>query len=300
MELLPPPTVYLADGVEVLVVECLPKDDRLLPLSRTVWQGQLKRLVEHGAPRIRCQYIEVGSEADLRGVLAANRANILVVSAHGIYDEAHNVAMVEVGSDRVLDLPGQLPPVVVFSACSAWPRGVGAVSVADLALRRGAMAVVGTLFPVDLVHNALTMTRMFVSLAAAQRGAEPLFTFADVVFKTLASNPVVDLFLGSHRMRKWGFGEGPGGRPPLVEFMLERSSGRLRMGHVFADTEKVVQETADACGVARGASVRQFLETQSYVPESLYYAMIGWPERIILQPRTSGEKAIREKFAEPQ
>ena len=57
--------------------------------------------------------------------------------------------------------PDMMPPVVILSACYVAPRGSGAVSITDLLLREGAVAVLGTQVPVDVYHNAVLMTRFF-------------------------------------------------------------------------------------------------------------------------------------------
>ncbi len=50
-------------------------------------------------------------------------------------------------------------------------------------------------------------------------------------------------------MKEWGFLPGPNGEDcPQVEFMLTRSAGRLRAGHIYAETERVLIEMADERG----------------------------------------------------
>jgi hypothetical protein len=75
------------------------------------------------------------------------------------------------------------------------PRGGGVVNVADLLLRAGAVAVLSTLVPVDVTHNAQTMSRFFRYLAhaIADKSTPPGTSVLDVWHKVQALNVVVDI-----------------------------------------------------------------------------------------------------------
>ena len=79
-------------------------------------------------------------------------------------------------------------------------------------------------------------------------------------------------------MAKWAH-RGPREESVLHEFMMLRSEGRLRRTHIFEDTEEVLLEIARDRKVEK--KVRAWL-TRGYVKESLFYAALGWPERITL------------------
>ena len=71
-------------------------------------------------------------------------------------------------------------------------------------------------------------------------------------------------------------------RSVLEEFMSVRSPGRLRPGHIYADTERILGEIAEDNGV--GERVRNWFQHPGYVPESLFYVFAGSPDRIYLRP----------------
>jgi hypothetical protein len=63
--------------------------------------------------------------------------------------------------------------------------------------------------------------------------------------------------------------------------MGARSTGQLRNGHIYADTERVLAEIAEDQGI--GNRVRNWFQRPGYVPESLFYVFAGRPDRIHLR-----------------
>lgn len=292
-EVSPRPSIYFGNGFSVLIAECLEDGDRIRRISEVGWKREAQHLVEEGAGKVKCRFEVVGCLADLHRLLDEESYDVLIISAHGISNG--RMAGLRIGRDNVYDLKHGLPPVVFFSACEVWPRGGGVVSVADLALRLGALAVLGTLVPIRVTHNPFVISRIFTYIIESIHRREPHLNLADAVARALASNAVLDVLHGAPRMLQWGFSPGPHGQPcPQVEFMSTRANGRLRASHVYEDTEKILIEIAEGHGPQYGRYVREFLKNSSYVPESLFYVMIGCPEQIILQPRVPGEDTIHK------
>lgn len=293
LELTPSGSLYLADGVSVLIAECIEPEDPIRPVSERSWRGQINQLADHGQGRVRAEFRCISELAELYKALDEQEYDVVVISAHGITCRDGRRAGLRIGKDDVYEIEHRLPPVVVFSACSVWARGAGRISIADLALRWGAQAIVGTLFPINVRHHAFVVSRIFVYMVESLSGREPERTLADVVRRALSSNAVLDVLHGSRRIQDWAFGRGASGSSPLEEFMNRRAVGKLRRGHIYADTEKVLAEIAGEHGTPISNQFRQFLRSRGYIQESLFYAMIGRPESIVLQARNSAEAALR-------
>lgn len=288
-EFSPLPTIYLAGGFSVLIAECIEDSDHIRAQSECGWRKQMPLLTEQGAGKVRCRFEIVGCLADLHHLLDEDSYDVLVLSAHGISDG--RISGLRIGKDNVFDLGHALPPIVVFSACEVWPRGRGVISIADLALRWGAMTILGTLVPINVDHNAFVIMRIFLYIVESLHRREPHLTFADAITRALATNAVIDVLHGSPRMKRWGFTTGPNGEPPpLTEFMDKRANGQLRASHVYEDTERVLCDIAEGHGLGYARYVRNFFINKSYIPESLYYVMIGCPEKVVLQPRVPVEE----------
>lgn len=142
------------------------------------------------------------------------------------------------------------------------------------------MAVLGTQVPIDVRRNAELMVRFFLYLREAVERREPEVTMLDVWHRVQGSNALNDLLTGSRRLRNWVYARESSGSV-LEEFMMRRSAGRLRLGHIYEDTRLVLREMARDEGDARIAAS---LDNLSFVPESLFYMFIGRPEEILLQP----------------
>ncbi len=224
---------------------------------------------------------------DLRRALASDEYDMLVLSAHGM--RRGNSTALKVGNSEVLfdqDL-GRVPPIVCLSACQVAPRGAGTVNVSDLFFRQGAIVVLGTLVPVDVRRNATLMTRLFVNMAATLRGELKFRTLEEVWRFTSISNAVHDILSASRRSSEWAY-KVRNGVWPIKEFMDIRVAerGGIHLSNVYSESEQILQDIADDWGV--GAWFRSWIRNQGYVPESLFYAMLGWPDRIILGEKLPG------------
>lgn len=276
------PAIDLSDTPRVLVAECISPEDPVGAMARTGWKAATDFIRESGEP-VRCEVNETLSIDALRAAITERRPDILIISAHGTLSPRRNLAGLLVGHEPLLGPGiGPLPPVVILSACNVAPRGSGAVSITDLLLREGAVAVLGTQVPVDVRRNALLIARFLIYISEVLEGREDHLTLLDVWHRVQSSNAVVDVLSGSPMLEHWGYSERDSGPPVVAEFMRERSAGRLRTGHVYADTEEVLGEIADEQGV--GPRTRNWFENPGYVPESLFYVFVGRPERIYLRP----------------
>ncbi len=281
-ELMHIPPIDLASQFHILVAECIPESDIVGRYSRSSWQFVVDMIRDQNCG-ITIQFEETLSIDSLRGVISESRPEILVISAHGHLDRQQNLAGLMVGDDFYLG-PGidSLPPVVILSACHVAPRGAGTVSLTDLLLREGAVAVLGTQVPVDVRRNAVLMMRFFLNMIDVLAGRERYSNLLEVWHHVQTTNAINDVLSGASSIHNWGMADGPSGLPVITEFMQLRSPGRLRWGHIYHDTETVLAEIADDQGM--GERVRNWFKSPGYIPESLFYVFAGRPERIYLRP----------------
>lgn len=276
------PGMRLSSEYKILVIECISNDDPVGRISRNSWTLVKHFLAEENTP-ISFEIREVDSIAGLKSVIAEESPQILVISAHGVQTPQKNLTGLLVGSEFCDgDGLGPLPPIVILSACHVSPRGAGEMSIADLLIREGAVAVLGTQVPVNVFRNSLFMGRFFSYLAQAALDGGEHSTLLDLWQHVQTSNAVNDILGSSTVLSKWGESITPSGLPVLQEFMLNRAEGNLRRGHVYNDTESILGEIADEQGI--GSRIRNRFRSPGYVPESLFYLLIGRPERIYLPP----------------
>ena len=270
----------------MLIAECLDENDsdareaRLARESMRCWYI-LKSIVEECAG-CELDIVRVRSERELAEALVARSYDALVLSAHGRYRPEENSAKVIIGgaATHLLDV-GTVPPVVLLSACHVTPRGVGAVTVADLLLRQGAKAVLGAVVPVGVSANAVLLNRFFVYICEAIAGQSQFRSLAEIWHHTVSTNAVHDICFASPRLQQWLRSEDVNGLSVNHEFKLVASPGRLRRGHIYEDTERVLVEIATRRGF--GHVLRSTLQSQGYFPESIFYTFLGRPDHIVVK-----------------
>lgn len=276
-ELSPIPIRYLKNQLRVLVAECIPADDMIGRLSRVGWAVASRSLSD--IPNVTFRVQPFDSVAALRSALQERDYDILVISAHGIVDARRHRTGFLCGKEVVVEEElGPLPNVVCFSACQVSPRGRGTTNITDLMFRQGATVIIGTLVPIDVRRNATLMARFFANIAEALKGRMPQTTLAEVWQFTQASNAFNDILRGNASLQKWAV-EIEDGKSVTEEFMLHRSRGRLRPSHMYRDTEAVLRDIAKDRGILDRFNA--WINSQGYLPESLFYVVLGWPDRVI-------------------
>ncbi|WP_146057738.1 CHAT domain-containing protein [Streptomyces sp. SM10] len=266
------------NDIRVLVAECIPSKDPVGRISRAGWwetQDVLKDV-----EGLSIHTVETLSLEALRKAVDEHRPDLLIISAHGTL--VGNLAAIVIGDEPHIELGLKYtPPVIVLSACHVAPRGASAVSITDLLLREGALAVLGTQVPVDVRRNMMLTGRLLTNLADHLTNQGRHATLLEVWHHTQTTNTVNDILMSTPSLLSWGSTPGPGGGlAPLQEFMISRSAGRLRGAHIYEDSEQVLGEIAEDQG--RGEQVRNWFRRPGYVPESLFYLFAGRPERILI------------------
>lgn len=272
--------ISLAAGFHVIVAESISADDPVGAMSRLAWQSAREFIASGGYP-ITFDVLDTPSIASLNAAISEDFPDVLVISAHGAFRPKSNLAGLVIGDEICLGPElGDLPPVVILSACHVAPKGVGPVSITDLILRQGALAVLGTQVPVDVRHNAILLARFFLYLAETLAKRESFSTLLDAWHFVQMSNAVNDVLNGSPSLSEWGLRRHADGGFVLEEFMQVKSAGQIRRGHVYSDTERILAQIASEQGI--GDRVRNWFRRPGYVPETLFYVMAGKPERVYL------------------
>ena len=275
------PQCYFGQHCKIVVAECLDRNDHIRPVSERLW----KQCAQMNNEQIGMDMIfeEVSSIAGLKQLLADHiDADILLISAHGDYEKTANLAGLCIGDEiwYADDNDIRLPPFVMLSACHVNPRGTGAVSVTDLLLRAGALAVLGTFIPVEVSRNATLYQRLFVYIREAMEGGKLNQTILDAWMFVVATNAVNEIVSGNKSLQLWFASPNKNGIIRTEDFMLKRSAGRLHGANIYDETVSILREMAVDDGL--GDYFDSVIRSQGFFPESLFYQMIGSPENIFL------------------
>ena len=274
---------YLGESCKIAIAECIPNDEHnkyiyktgeILFQSLQTMQGYSKSL--------EISHKHICDIPTMIGFIKDNAdADILYISAHGHYDRNKNMAGIMVGNQFwMADKNIQTPPIVILSACHTAPRGFGCITIADMFLRCGALAVLGTFIPVNASSNMILMTRLFTYIAEAQNKNKQYKTLSDAWSGIVASNAIHELMGRSERFKFWMHSVGKNGKARIVDFQLYRCVGRLRPTHIYSDTINIVKEMLAEEGMQ--GKFDNILSQNDYFPESIFYQFLGSPENVFL------------------
>ena len=275
---------YLGKKCKVAFAECiLPNEENryVRPMSEIVIQT-LENMVQTYPDFIfKCE--NTYNIKDLEEFIYKNiDADILYISAHGHYNPQRNMAGLMIGEEFWMADNNflKVPPIVILSACHVSPRGSGAVNVADMFMRSGAITVLGTFIPVNAKRNTILMTRLFTYILEGQTGSKQYKTLADAWSGVVSTNAIHELLQSSKKFETWMYGENPNGNVRMVEFQLKRSVGRLHPTTIYSDTVKIVKEMLKEENME--GKFNDILDGKNYFPESIFYQFIGFPENVFI------------------
>jgi hypothetical protein len=277
------PQADFSHGFKVVVVECVDPSDPIAVHSRAGWDVAEDLLKTSGHKNLKFVRVDASTPTDIHDAIATETPDILVLSAHGSVE--NGVAGIRVGNEFfAADTPASWPSVVILSACRVAPRGSGGPNIADRILEQGALAVIAPQVDVNVQHNALLCVRLFVYMVEAVSGTEPERNLRDVWHRVLSSSAIADMMNTSKPLGRWLGTQRASGRTQFTHFMIEATSGKIRRTHAFEDSERFVTQIAQ--GERDGESVRGWLASPGYLPESVFYSISGKPERVLFKRRS--------------
>ncbi|MDV6377128.1 SEC-C domain-containing protein [Sporosarcina sp. GW1-11] len=269
-------------GCKVLVIECLAKTDKIRAFSDLAWT--VVREQHKDTKHISIFYEEAESIEDLEAFIA-NRTDIdmLVISAHGTYSE-EGVAGLSVGdSVWIPNRALRLPPIVILSACHVAAKGKGDYTINDACLDAGALAVLGTLIPVDVRENALLIQRFLYYISEVIDGKHMCYDVTDAWMRVINANIVSEIMTSTKKLTKWSVTKNRNNKTPFEEYAEKVKKLPPDVGHFHRQTIDIVLEIAQQDGLKD--HVQAVLQSKGYVSESAFYIWSGYPEKIHLQAK---------------
>ena len=276
--------IYHGARCKIAYAECVPNDNQnkwIRSTSESIIHS-LKKLCENNE-KMEYVYAETLTVQELKDFISKNTdADILHISGHGYYDRKNNLAGLMVGNEFWMgdDNDYRVPPVVILSACHVSPRGSGAVNVADMFIRAGAEAVLGTFVPVDAQRNMILINRLYTYINEAQNGGKMYKTLSEAWSGVVATNAIHEIAASSQKFYQWIMGRNDKGELRLMDFSMKRSPGRLHGSSMYKDTIEIVKEMLHEEGL--DGKFDDILSRDNYFPESFFYQWIGFPENIFL------------------
>lgn len=156
---------YLGKKCKIAIAECIINNEEnkfVYQMSELVYSTLIDMTKIY--PGLSVNYRQTYSVDSIKKFIADNKdADILYISAHGSYSRKHNIAGIMLGDEFWIASEDMIvPPIVILSACHVSPRGMGAVNIADMFIRNGAITVLGTFIPVNAKRNLQDCLHIFL------------------------------------------------------------------------------------------------------------------------------------------
>ncbi len=276
--------VILGKKCKIAFAECVPNNNEnqfIRQCSNSIIHSLKNMNMNHNGLQI--EYCETLTIDDLKQFIRSYQdADILHISAHGFYQLRNNIAGLMVGEEHWMgdDIDCPIPPIVILSACHINPRGSGTVNVADMFLRAGAKAVLGTLIPINAGRDSILINRLYVYIVEAQKGSTQYKTLAEAWSGILSTNAIHEITQSSPKLLDWIRSKNKDGITRLTDFCLNRSKNRLHGSTIYNDTISILKEMLHDEGM--DGKFDNILNNNNYFPESFFYYWIGFPENILL------------------
>lgn len=278
------PDHYIGTGIgfKVLIVECLAENDRIRKFSDIGWTILRKFLSKN--KRIEVYYEVANSVQDLEAKIEAySNIDFLIISAHGTYND-EMVAGIDVAGEYWLPKPTlKVPPVVILSACHVASKGRGNYTINDAFLNAGALAVLGTLIPVDVLENADLTRRFFLYLSETIDGHHDCLDIADVWKRVVNMNIFYSVITQTTRLKEWAISSKKDGKILDERFYQKLNAKPLELGNIHIQCINIIKELAEEDGMERYLELS--LEKNGYLAESLFYIFSGFPEKVLLKQK---------------
>jgi hypothetical protein len=271
-------THVVSNLCKVIVIECVKPDDRIYKLSKEAWEHvcDTSKILNH----LQIELEEATSVFSFKKILKKhNNADILVISAHGEYDINKNLTGFHIRDELWManDSDYWVPPVVIFSACHVSPKGRGSINVSELLFRNGAISIIGTLIPINVISNIYLMNRFFVYINESFDNPK-LNTLDKIWHHVIATHAVIEISNTTQKLKKW-ISTKKEDISPLEQFMLIDSVGKIRGNHAYNDTIKILTQIAKRDNL--DTYLEQVIDSQGVFPESVFYTLYGHADKVI-------------------
>lgn len=275
---------YLGKGkkIKILFAECIIDNDEnraVFKYSETVYDVIKTMFANENFEIVYCRAYDVKT---LKEFIENNMwADILYISAHGHYEKHSNMAGIMVGEEFWMAEQDMIvPPFVILSACHTSPRGIGAVTIADMFIRNGAITVLSTFISINAKRNMIIMTRLFTYISEAQNGSKQYKTLSELWNGLIITNALHEILEESPKLKSWMHEKNANGIVRTVDFQLNRSVGRLSNINAYNETISIIKEMLKEEGL--DGKYSNIFDNYDYFPESFFYQFIGNPENIFL------------------
>ncbi len=271
---------------EILVLSALKRDD---PISR-IFEIAFNQFEEQWRGRLKLNFAEVSSKADLVAALNGFSGNVVVFDGHGSHekDRAGKLHLQDEEIDvwQLRDENVRIPPIVILSACDTHAVDRNHATTANGFMLLGARTVLASVFPLNAMSAAIFIARLIYRIAeyipAAIRMREQAITWSEVVSGMIRMQLLTDLLL--QLLRKKQITE--------QDYREVHMAGNMAINSFEPAPFETVLTKLEELGKSKD-QLRYELELAISQSSAISYLQIGRPETIIIDDAKRVEEQLR-------
>lgn len=263
---------------KVLIIECLDPNDKIRKFADMAWEVIEFQSKEYKF--IEIFYEAVNSSVKINEILEKYTSiHMLILSAHGSYDE-NGIAGIEIKGEIWLpDAKTRVPPIVILSACHVAVKGDGNYTISEAFLRCGALATLGTLIPVGVKKNGILMQQFLLYISEVLNGKYVCRNLSEAWFNAINYGIVTEILSMSPKLERWFLTPREiDGKLPAQEYHDKAEKTRIKRGNFHKETIKLLLSIAEKDQMDE--HLKAVLNSKGYIAESVFYTFAGYPEKI--------------------
>jgi len=274
--------IGFGQGFKILIIECLSESDHIRKFSDMGWSIMRKELA--GNNLIKVYYEIANSIKEIEDIIDSYQdIDFLIISAHGTYNHS-GISGLVVGGEFWLPKPTlEVPPVVILSACHVATKGRGNYTINNAFLDAGALAILGTLIPVDVIENSSITQRFFFYISETLEGYHDCMDLADAWKRVINANIFSSILNSTKKLSKWSLMKNSEEKTPYELFFEKIKEKGEIPGEIHLQTVEILKEIAEEAGIGENFEIN--LERNGYITEGMFYIFSGYPEKVLIQPK---------------
>jgi len=273
---------------KILVIRSFAPND---PIKNLLWLAISKFAENDSYKNIDIEFVDVNTISEVRDKLNSFEGSIVVFDCHGNHGGQLENGWLNIGSEKMdtwqLGQECRIPPIVMLSACSTHAIDGSHASVTNGFLRWGTISVLGTYAPINAMHSAAFIARIFYRISAFLPiiTTENSITWREFMSGFFRMSYITDLLRGFEISEKIINSE---------QYNEIHFNANMFINSNQKDwLEKTINSVAAHAKIPASA-VRDLIDRKYQFVESMLYSHIGRPENLIIYktPTESGGKYL--------
>jgi len=235
--------------------------------------------------------VDVSSEKEIIEALNEFNGNILIFDGHGVHDEDTQIGSILLNDSKYdiwnLKNKTRVPPIVILSACDTHPIDASHASTANGFLAAGALTVLGTVLPMDVMFASIFIGRLIMRIKSyiptTVYGFDTPIRWNNVISGLLRMNYMTETMRLLEENTSMSFDK-------HSHFRIGNEINMYINSNNPKWYERLIEMISEECSMTL-SEVKDKISRYALFPESMKYVQLGNPEQILITNKDSLEIA---------